>query len=84
MDDPIRITVNGRPVVAPAGSTVAVAVLLADSAAFRRSVLGEPRGPLCGMGVCFECRATIDGEPHCRTCQTICVEGMEVQTDATF
>lgn len=35
----------------------------------RLSVTGEPRGPLCGMGICFECRATIDGKPHVRTCQ---------------
>jgi len=31
----------------------------------RTSVTGEPRGPLCGMGICFECR-TASGE---RTCQ---------------
>lgn len=35
----------------------------------RRSVSGEPRGPLCGMGICFECRATVSGVPHRRTCQ---------------
>jgi sarcosine oxidase subunit alpha len=34
------------------------------------------------MGVCFECRVTIDGEPNQRSCQTLCREGMEVQTDA--
>ncbi len=36
---------------------------------FRTSVTGEPRAPLCGMGVCMECRATVDGVPHQRTCQ---------------
>jgi len=33
------------------------------------------------MGVCFECSVTIDGRPHCRSCQTLCAEGMEVRTD---
>ena len=42
---------------------------------------GEARGPLCGMGICFECRATVNGQPHCRSCQIICQPGMEVRTD---
>jgi sarcosine oxidase subunit alpha len=45
-------------------------------------VLGEPRAALCGMGICFECRVTIDGRTHQRGCMTIVVEGMDVATDA--
>ena len=82
MPEPIRLTVNGKRVDVPPGCTVAVAILLAGETAFRRSVRGEPRGPLCGMGICFECRVTIDGTPHCRSCQTLCRPGMEVRTDA--
>jgi aerobic-type carbon monoxide dehydrogenase small subunit (CoxS/CutS family) len=52
--------------------------LLAGSSALRRSVSGELRGPLCGMGVCFECRVAIDGRRHVRSCQLLCREGMEV------
>ena len=77
-----RLTVNGKLVEVPAGSTVAVAVLLAGVQAFRRSVSGEPRGPLCGIGICFECRVTIDGVPHRRSCQTLCHSGMQILTDA--
>jgi NADPH-dependent 2,4-dienoyl-CoA reductase/sulfur reductase-like enzyme len=47
----------------------AAAMAHAGQSAFRRSVRGQPRGPLCGMGVCFECRATVNGEPHRLTCQ---------------
>ena len=82
MPDPIRLTVNGAPVVVPTGCTVAAAVLIAGESATRRSVSGQPRGPLCGMGICFECRVTIDGVAHTRSCQTICRDGMEVRTDA--
>jgi sarcosine oxidase subunit alpha len=49
--------------------------------ACRISTGGEPRGPLCGMGICFECRATINGNAHCRSCQILCEPGMEVTTD---
>jgi len=78
----IHLTVNGKTLSVAAGTTVAAAVFLAGESIFRRSVRGEARGPLCGMGICFECRVTIDGEPHCRSCQTLCRAGMEVRTDA--
>ena len=80
MPERVELTVNGRPVVVPAGSTAAVAIALVG-AACRNSVSGEPRGPLCGMGICFECRAVVDGKPYCRTCQVPCRSGMEINTD---
>jgi D-hydroxyproline dehydrogenase subunit gamma len=46
----------------------------------RRSVSGMLRGPLCGMGVCHECRVTIDGRAHQLACQTPCTPGMQVRT----
>lgn len=80
MPEQITLRVNGVPVTVPRGTTVAVAVLLAG-AACRRSVTGEPRGPLCGMGICYECRVNIDGVAHTRSCQTLCEPGMNVRTD---
>ena len=71
--------VNGKPIEVPAGATVAVAIILAGSAS-RTSVRGEPRQPLCGMGICYECRAQVDGLPHQRTCQIVCRPGMQVVT----
>jgi D-hydroxyproline dehydrogenase subunit gamma len=76
----VTVTVNGAPIVVPSGATVAVAVVLAGEAC-RMSVSGDPRGPLCGMGICFECRVAIDGKPHCRSCQVLCEQGMEVSTE---
>ena len=60
---------------------VAAAVLQAGVVSFRRSVTGEARGPLCGMGICFECRVTVNGAAHVRSCQTLCEDGMDVRTD---
>jgi hypothetical protein len=76
----LTVTVNGSPVVVSSGATVAVAVAIAGQVC-RRSVSGEPRGALCGMGICFECRVSINGRPHCRSCQILCEPGMEVNTD---
>ena len=80
MRNEIALTVNGTRVVVPSGATVAVAVVLARQAC-RASVSGEPRGPLCAMGICFECRVAINGRPHCRSCQALCEEGMDVRTN---
>jgi D-hydroxyproline dehydrogenase subunit gamma len=75
----LAITVNGTPLAVSPGTTVAAAVLMAG-AATRISVTGEPRAPLCGMGICFECRVTINGVPHQRSCQILCQSGMNVHT----
>jgi sarcosine oxidase subunit alpha len=82
MADVIRVEVNGRLVEVAQGDMVSTAITLAGEAGFRVSVSGEPRGPLCGMGICFECRVTIDGRAHRRACLTPCRPGMQVWTDA--
>jgi len=81
MIDDLHIRVNGRPVNIPAGTIVAAAIATSGVSRFHRSVLGQPRGPLCGMGICMECRVTINGRHHCRSCQILCEEGMEVISD---
>jgi len=81
MADWVNLRVNGAPVSVPAGTVVAAALAQAGVVRFRRSVTGQPRAPLCGMGVCFECGVTINGQPHGRSCQVLCETGMEVRTD---
>ena len=79
MSEGLWITVNSKSVHVKAGTTVAAAVMMAGEPC-RFSVSGEARGPLCGMGICMECRATVDSVPHRRTCQMMCAAGMEVVT----
>ena len=81
MSEFVTIMINGIAVEMPVGSMVSAAILKTGTHAFRCSVTGEPRGPLCGMGICFECRVTIDGERHSRSCQTVCRNGMDVRTE---
>ena len=81
MSEAVTVKVNGKVLRVPAGTVVAAAVVLAGMTRFRASIHGASRGPLCGMGVCFECRVTINGQPHCRSCLTLCEHGMEVRTD---
>ena len=76
----IVVRLDGRAVTVPPGTTVAAALWNAGIDALRASVSGEPRGPLCGMGICFECRVTIDGVAHRRACMVTCAPDMAVET----
>ena len=80
MSESFIIKVNGAEVRATSGTSVAAAMMMAAQPC-RISVRGEPRAPLCGMGICMECRATVNGLKHQRTCQVMCAAGMEVVTE---
>jgi predicted molibdopterin-dependent oxidoreductase YjgC len=81
-DQTIVVHIDGRAVDVITGASVVAALVIADSLCTRRSVTGEPRFALCGMGQCQECRVTIDGEPHRLACQSACRDGMVIDTGA--
>lgn len=76
----LSLHVDGRLVSVPAGSNVAAAVAQLAPLRFRDAVHGAPRAPLCGMGVCFECRVCIDGRGQLRACVVPARNGMRVST----
>lgn len=76
----MRIRVDGIEREVAEGTSLAAALMNFGVLGFRKSVSGEAREPVCGMGVCHECRATVDGEPDVRTCMILCRDGMEVET----
>ena len=79
-NEKVRIVVDGRELDVRAGVTLAAALLDAGVYAFRRSVHGDPRAPLCGMGICQECRMTIDNIAHRRSCLVTVRPDMVVST----
>ncbi|MCF7956557.1 MAG: (2Fe-2S)-binding protein [Phycisphaerae bacterium] len=81
MSDYVKVKINGEPVSVSPLTVVATAIASEGITRFRRSVTGKPRTALCGMGVCFECRVTINGQPNIRSCQVLCEDGMEIVTD---
>jgi predicted molibdopterin-dependent oxidoreductase YjgC len=81
-DQPVTVVVDGTPVTARAGDSVAAALLCAGVQAFRATaVSGAPRGPFCMMGACFDCVVTIDGEPRVQACLVRVAEGMRIETE---
>jgi hypothetical protein len=81
MDDPmVAVFIDDERVVVPAFTTLAAAIAARGKLASQRSVSGEARNVLCGMGVCQECRVTVDGRAHTLACQTLCRDGARIET----
>jgi predicted molibdopterin-dependent oxidoreductase YjgC len=75
------IQFDDEQVVAAPGQTVAAALWAAGVRAWRTSrISGAPRGLFCGIGACFECLVTIDGQPNQRACLVPARPDMVVKT----
>lgn len=79
----ITITVDGVPLPAYEGETIAGALLAAGRRAWRRTSHGQPRGMFCGIGLCFDCLVTVNGTSNVRACVTPVAAGMVVETGGT-
>lgn len=75
----LTLTLDGAPVTAYEGETVATVLLAEGRIATRSTPGGEPRGVFCGMGVCFDCLVVVDDIPNTRACMTKAREGMDVR-----
>jgi NADH dehydrogenase/NADH:ubiquinone oxidoreductase subunit G len=85
----LTITVDGKPIGARRGESVAAALLAAGIVRFRDApawgavpASSAARGPYCMMGACFECLVTIDGAGNRQACMVPIREGMAVETQS--
>jgi D-hydroxyproline dehydrogenase subunit gamma len=74
----IEVTIDGAPVAAHVGETVAAVLSAEGSPRTRTTAGGAPRGVFCGMGVCFDCLVVVDGVPNTRACMTLVRPGMAI------
>jgi predicted molibdopterin-dependent oxidoreductase YjgC len=73
-------TWDGRKITAYPGETVLGALIAAGEHTLRHTRFNhEPRGMLCGIGVCYECLVTVDGKPNRRACMTKAEPGLDVR-----
>jgi sarcosine oxidase subunit alpha len=78
----VTLSVNGKDVPAYKGETILAALMAAGYKTLKKSPLEKnPRGALCGMGVCFECIVTVNGIPNIRSCMTEVEDNMEIEID---
>lgn len=78
----VRFTFDGREIRALEGETIAASLGAEQVTAVRQARSGAPRGPFCGMGVCFDCLVTVNGRPSQRACLTKVEAGMDVRSAA--
>ena len=77
----IAVLIDGAPFEGRRGDNIATALLLAGKIACRRNFIsGEPRGPYCMMGVCFECLVRVDGIDGLQACMIPIRRGMRIET----
>ena len=77
----VRVTIDGKPVTARAGDSVAAAMLSCGILSCRTTpVSGQQRAPYCMMGVCFECLVTIDDVHNRQGCLIEVSEAMRIET----
>ena len=75
----VIIHVDGRPVMARAGESLATALWANGFYELRRDDLTDnARSLYCGIGHCHECRMTVDGCDNIRSCLTPVRDGMKV------
>ena len=68
-DSPISITFEGQVLGGIDGQTVAGILLASGVQAWRTDTQARPRGLFCGIGVCFDCLATVNGDTDVRLCR---------------
>lgn len=74
----VQFTLDGTPVTARAGTSLAAALLAHSGDASRETATGADRTAFCMMGVCFDCLVEVDGTPNTQACMTLVREGMVV------
>jgi predicted molibdopterin-dependent oxidoreductase YjgC len=80
----LRVMVDGEPVEAYAGESVAAVLMAAGHIMYQQAAPEHPPKCLfCGMGVCFNCLVTINGVPNTRACITTITEGMVIETNGS-
>lgn len=73
------VHINGQPVPAYPGETIAGVLLAAGIRIFRHTIeTGAERGQFCGMGVCYDCLVEADDRPFVRACMTKARPGMRI------
>ncbi len=76
-----RIEVDGRPIDAERGLSLAAALLRAGIRRCAKVPDGLPRGAFCMMGVCQECLVEVDGVQR-QACLVAIEPGMQIVTRA--
>lgn len=83
---PVMLSLNNKEIRAFEGETLATVILLSDEPVCKLDKAGNPRGPFCNMGVCYDCLVTVidpaspDKPVKLQACMTRVKAGLRVFT----
>lgn len=78
----ITVTLNATEVRAEAGQSVGAVLMGQGIKAWRTTRKeGKPRGLFCGIGACYDCLVTVDGQPNQRACMVEACDTMNIEGD---
>ncbi len=76
----VAFTFDGESMCAESGQMIAAALMARGIVSWRSTRFGDrPRGILCGIGACYDCLLTLNGEPNVRACVTRLQPGDDVR-----
>lgn len=78
----LTVFVNDKPCTATVGEMMASVLLRENITATHRSPQGQPRGPYCMMGVCYDCMITLEDGRNEQACLTPAQEGLKIYLGA--
>lgn len=74
----VTVSLDGQEIEVPAHGSIAFALLAAGVTNFQTTAIrGTSRTLFCGMGSCYECLLTVDGE-RVRACLTPVTPNMQI------
>ncbi len=72
---------DGTPLPYERGQSVGAALMSAGITSWRTTrKKGKPRGLFCGIGVCYDCLLTVDGQLNQRACVVPATSGAKIET----
>lgn len=72
-----QISFQGKVIPIRPGQSIGAALMDADIRSWRTTRKnGRPRGLFCGIGICFDCLVTVDGQANQRACVVPAEDGM--------
>ncbi|WP_082057163.1 (2Fe-2S)-binding protein [Psychromicrobium lacuslunae] len=81
----MTLNFDGREIPFKPGESVAAALYRSGVKSWRITrENGRPRGLFCGIGVCFDCLITVDGERNQRACLVSAQEGLTLSSDSSL
>ena len=78
----VTVYINDTPCKAEEGEMMAAVLMRENLTATHASPQGQPRGPYCMMGVCYDCMISLEDGGNVQACLTRAEDGLKIYLSA--